>query len=156
VIAIRRDDPRSAAVAPLMALHLAASRAQTPAPNAHALGADGLADPAITFWTAWDRDMLAGFVALKQLDPDHGEVKSMRTAPTHLRRGVARALLGHVLAEARARRYRRISLETGTAPGFAPANALYEAAGFVDGPVFGHYPPSPHNRFMTLALDTRP
>ena len=150
MIAIRRDDPLSPAVTELMALHLAASRAETPAENAHALDASGLADSAITFWTAWDGETLAGFVALKQLDPTHGEVKSMRTAPAALRRGVARQLLAEVIAEARARGYRRISLETGTAPSYAPANALYEAAGFQDGPVFGGYPPSPHNRVMTM------
>jgi len=154
VIAIRRDDPRAPAVAALMALHLQDARAETPAANAHALDASGLADPAITFWTAWDGDALAGFVALKRLGDHHGEVKSMRTAPTHLRRGVARALLAQVLAEARARGYARISLETGTAQSYRAANALYEAAGFADGPVFGGYPPSPHNRFMTLALDS--
>jgi putative acetyltransferase len=161
VITIRRDDPVSPAAAALIAHHLAEARAATPAGNAHAADGAGLADPAVTFWTAWDGDALAGMVALKQLDPQHGphlgprhgEVKSMRTHPDHLRRGVGRALLAHLLAVARARGYTRVSLETGTAPMFAAANRLYEAAGFVDGPVFGGYPPSPHNRFMTMALD---
>nr|WP_233130712.1 GNAT family N-acetyltransferase [Sphingomonas jeddahensis] len=95
---------------------------------------------------------MLGVAALRQLSPDHGEIKSMRTAPGNLRPGVARALLAHLLALARARGYTRVSLETGTAPMFAAANRLYEAAGFIDGPVFGGYPESPHNRFMTLAL----
>ena len=149
---VRRDDPCSPAVAPLMALHLAQARGSTPAENAHAMDGAALAEPSITFWTAWNGDALAGFVALKQLDATHGEVKSMRTHPDHLRRGVAATLLAHLLAEAKARGYTRLSLETGTAPMFGPANRLYEAHGFVDGPVFGGYPPSPHNRFMTLAL----
>lgn len=152
MICIRQDDPLSPAVAGLMAVHLAEARASTPAANAHALDARGLADPAITFWTAWDGGTLAGFVALKQLDAGHGEIKSMRTAASHLRRGVARMLLDHALGEARTRGFARISLETGTAATFLPANALYESHGFVDGPVFGGYPPSPHNRFLTLLL----
>lgn len=76
----------------------------------------------------------------------------MRTAPVALRRGVGRALLDHVIATARDRGYTRLSLETGTHPQFAPANRLYESAGFVDGPVFGGYPASPHNRFMVLEI----
>lgn len=86
------------------------------------------------------------------LDSGHGEIKSMRTAPGYLRQGVARALLDHALGEARRRGYLRVSLETGTHAQFGPANALYERAGFVDGPVFGGYPDSPHNRFMTMTI----
>jgi len=143
------DDP---AVQELLRFHVATAHAETPAENAHALDLDGLRDPAIGFVTAWDGETLLGMGALKQLDARHGEVKSMRTAPGQQRRGVARAILSHLIATARARRYTRVSLETGTAPFFAPANVLYEAFGFVDGPVFGGYPPSPHNRFMTLTL----
>ena len=149
---IRETDPTAPEVAELLALHVAFGRAHTPAENAHVLDSGGLTAPGITFWTAWDDGALAGFVALNELDPAHGELKSMRTAPDHLRRGVARALLHHVIAIAHARGYSRLSLETGTPPPFAPANALYEATGFVDGPVFGGYPASPHNRFMTLDL----
>ncbi|WP_368039905.1 GNAT family N-acetyltransferase [Sphingomonas bacterium] len=90
--------------------------------------------------------------ALKDLGGGEGEVKSMRTAPGQLRRGIGRAMLARIVETARARGYRRLNLETGTSPSFAAANALYEQAGFVDGPVFGGYPPSPHNRFMTLSL----
>lgn len=139
-----------AQVQALLAEHVRFGRAHSPADNAHVLEASGLGAPGITFWSAWDGEALAGFVALKELGPDHGEVKSMRTAPTHLRRGVARALLEHLVAVARARGYRKLSLETGTAPAFDAANRLYEAAGFSDGPVFGGYPASPHNRFMTM------
>lgn len=143
------DDPQ---VQALLAVHVAFGRAGRPAENAHVLPAGALASPAISFWSAWEGNALAGFVALKELAPDHGELKSMRTAAAFLRRGVARALLEHALATARARGYRRVSLETGTTPPFDPANRLYEAAGFVDAPVFGGYPESPLNRFMTLTL----
>ena len=152
MIEIRRDDPASPALAALLALHVAGARAHTPPENAHVLDAGGLADPAITFWSAWLDGDLAGMAALRELAPDHGELKSMRTAPAALRRGVARALLAHVVAQARSRGYARLSLETGTAPAFDAANRLYEATDFVDCPVFADYPVSTHNRFMTLDL----
>lgn len=136
----------------LLAVHVAFGRSHTPAENAHVLPADGLAVSAITFWSAWEGGALAGFAALKELAGHHGELKSMRTAPAFLRRGVAKLLLDRVIAVARARGYTQLSLETGTAAAFAPANRLYEAAGFVDCAAFGGYPASPHNRFMTLAL----
>jgi putative acetyltransferase len=139
-------------VAELLRLHRAEALGSTPRENAHALDLGGLSGPGIRFFTAWDGDRLLGMAALKALEPGHAEVKSMRTAPHALRRGVARALLAQVIAEARAAGCTRVSLETGTAPMFDAANRLYEAAGFVDGPVFGGYPPSAHNRFMTMAL----
>lgn len=136
----------------LLSRHRAESLGSTPRENAHALDLAGLRAPGVSFWTAWDGEALLGMAALRELAPDHAEVKSMRTAPTALRRGVGRALLDHLISTARARGYARLSLETGTAPMFAAANALYEKAGFGDGAAFGGYPASPHNRFMTLAL----
>lgn len=136
----------------LIRYHRDEARATTPSCNAHSLDSHALADPSVSFFAAWDGDTLLGIGAIKQLDAGHAELKSMRTAPDQLRRGVARAMLAHLIALARQRGYARISLETGTAPMFTPANAMYEAAGFVDCPPFGGYPASPHNRFMTLAL----
>ena len=143
------DEPQ---VHDLLAEHMASMHSDTPRENAHALDADGLRDPAVTFYTAWGHDDLLGIAALKELSSAHGEIKSMRTATDHLRKGVSRALLNQIVLTARDRGYTRLSLETGTAPSFAPANRLYETFGFADGPVFGGYPPSPHNRFMTLEL----
>jgi putative acetyltransferase len=122
------------------------------AEHAFALDASGLSAPSVTFWTAWHDGTLAGFGALKQLDDGHGEVKSMRAAPAARGMGVGRAMLGHIVAEARRRSYHRLSLETGTAPLHAPAIALYRSAGFVSCDAFADYPPSPHNQFMTLDL----
>ena len=136
----------------LLVFHRDESHASTPAANAHALDLGGLRAPAISFWTAWEGETLLGMAALRELTRDHGDIKSMRTAPAALRRGVGRRLLDHLIAEARARGYARLSLETGTAAMFDPANRLYEAAGFVDCVAFGGYPASPHNRFMTLTL----
>lgn len=149
---IAHDDPTHPDVAALIAFHTGESRASTPQENAHALDAAALVDPAITFFTARDGGTLLGMAALRELAPDHAELKSMRTASAALRRGVGRALLDHLIAIARARGYARLSLETGTAPMFDAANRLYERAGFVDGEPFGGYPPSAHNRFMTMVL----
>ena len=152
MIEIREDDPTGGDVADLMARHIREARATAPPENRHVMEPAALADPRIVFWTARIDGAVAGMVALKELSPDHGEIKSMRTAPEHLRKGVGRALLEHALAVARARGFARVSLETGTHPHFDAANVLYERVGFVDGPVFGGYPESEHNRFMTLSL----
>lgn len=148
---IRQDDPAAPHVADLLAHHLAELRGHM-AEFAFALDATGLSAPAVTFWTAWREDTLVGFVALKQLDLHHGEVKSMRAAPAARRTGVGRALIYHVVAEARARGYHRLSLETGTADLHAPAVALYRSAGFIDTGPFADYRSSPHNQFLTLDL----
>lgn len=151
-IDLREDDPRAAHVAALLAFHRIDALGDTPPAFRHSLGPEDLAQPGIVFWTAWRGDALAGICALKDLGDGSGELKSMRTAPGHLRHGVGRTMLGRVIETARARGHRRLLLETGTAPAFAPANALYESAGFTDCAAFGGYPASPHNRFMTLAL----
>ena len=148
---IRPDDPAAPHVAALLAHHLAELRSVM-ATHAFALDATGLSTPNVSFWTAWNDDDLAGFVALKQLDARHGELKSMRAAPAARRTGVGRALLGHVISVARDRGYIRLSLETGTAPLHAPAVALYRSAGFSSCDAFANYAASPHNQFLALAL----
>ena len=140
------------AVIALLGAHLAALAKLSPAESMHALDLGRLKSPDVTFWTAWDGDTVAGCAALKQLDARHAELKSMRTATTHLRRGVASQLLEVVLSAARARGYRSVSLETGTAPEFAPAHALYRRAGFRDCAPFADYVDDPHSTFMTLDL----
>nr|WP_249807038.1 GNAT family N-acetyltransferase [Bradyrhizobium sp. 1] len=120
--------------------------------HAQALDASGLSAAAVTFWTVWKSDALVGFGALKQLDDTHGEVKSMRAAPAARGTGAGRAILHHIIAEARKRGYVRLSLETGTAPLHAPAVSLYHSAGFVPCEPFADYRASPHNQFMSLDL----
>jgi putative acetyltransferase len=110
----------------------------------------------MTFWTAWDGAGLLGCGALKALDPSHGEIKSMHTAAQHRGRGVAAGLVAHMVAEARSRRYRRLSLETGAMDAFAPARALYARCGFVGCGPFGDYRPDPNSVFMTLELAAEP
>jgi putative acetyltransferase len=148
---IRQDDPTAPYVADLLAFHLAELR-EGMGVHAFALDASGLSAADVTFWTAWDGDVLRGFAALKQLDDGHGEVKSMRAAPAARGTGVGRALLTHIVAEAGRRGYRRLSLETGTAALHAPAVSLYRSAGFTSCEAFADYPPSPHNQFFRLDL----
>jgi putative acetyltransferase len=119
----------------------------------HALNIDGLLDPAIAFFSYRERGELLAVGALKQLEPDHAEIKSMHTAQAARGRGIARAMLGHLIDLARERGCIRVSLETGAIPAFAPARALYASAGFVECGPFGGYKPSPFNIFMTLMLN---
>jgi putative acetyltransferase len=151
VFTIRQDDPTAPYVADLLAFHLADMRGTNPE-FAFALDSSGLSALNVSFWTAWNGPELAGFAALKQLDPAHGEVKSMRAAPAARRSGVGRALLQHLIGVAKARGYTRLSLETGTEARFSPAISLYQSAGFVPCAAFADYQPSPHNQFFALEL----
>jgi putative acetyltransferase len=108
--------------------------------------------PDISVYTAWRDDKLLGMAALKQLDDATGEIKSMRTDPAHLRERIAKALLDHILGVARARGYRRLSLETGSGEAFEPALALYRKNGFVNGEAFGGYEATPFNQLLHLDL----
>jgi len=149
---IREDDLGGEAVRSLLRLHLQGMHASSPPGAAFALDLTGLKAPRVTVWTAWLGETLVGIAALKDLGELSGELKSMRTHPDFLRRGVAAALLGHIIAVARARGMRRLSLETGSGPAFEPALALYRRNGFVDGQPFGEYRPSEFNQFLHLAL----
>lgn len=143
------DDPR---VVDLLRFHLVNLHTLSPAGHVFALDLSGLKRPDIAFFTAWEGEDLLGCGALRELGPAQGELKSMRTAPGHLRKGVAAALLRHMLGEAGARGYRRVSLETGTGPAFDPAIALYTRFGFVKGAAFGDYAASAFNQFFHLDL----
>lgn len=149
---IVRDDATGPEITALIALHVAAAHAGTPLQHAYALGVEALRSPGITLWSLWEGQALLGCVALKDLGDGMGEVKSMRTDPAHLRRGIAARLLAHLIDEARRRGWHRLNLETGTVPSFDPAHALYRRFGFVDCGPYADYVESEHNCFMTLAL----
>jgi len=151
VIAI--DDPRREDVRALLERHLAFANTHSPPEDVHALNVDGLGDPAVTFFSLRARGELRGVGALKKLDDDHVELKSMHTAEAARRQGVGRAMLQHLLGEARARGFRRVSLETGSMAAFIPARALYASAGFTVCEPFGEYTRSPNSACMTLLLD---
>lgn len=149
---IRQDDLRHPAIAALLDEHLADMALHSPPESIHALDLDALRAPGLSFWSAWDGEALLGCGALKALDASHGEIKSMRTAMAQRRRGVAAALLAHIMDEARRRGYARLSLETGTADAFAPARLLYARHGFRECAPFADYVEDPFSVFMTRAL----
>lgn len=151
-IRIEVDDPAAPDVRALLEEHLRSMHQLSPPESVHALDVESLKRPDVTFWTVRDGVRLLGCGALKQLDPSHGEIKSMRTPAANRRQGAGRAVLEHVIAVARERGYRRLSLETGTNEAFVPAQTLYRSFGFEPCEPFGDYRPDPHSAFMTLRL----
>jgi putative acetyltransferase len=150
---IRLDDLTGHEIAAFLEDHLRDMRAASPPESKHALALDALRHPGISFWTAWDDSRLIGCCALKQLDATHAEVKSMRVSAAVRRQGIGAALVQHLIAEARTRGYRRLSLETGAMAFFEPARKLYRSFGFIPCGPFGNYREDPNSVFMTLTLD---
>ncbi|GHJ36585.1 GNAT family N-acetyltransferase [Streptomyces sp. TS71-3] len=146
------DDLSGDDIAAFLAAHVSEMKTLSPLESKHALDLDGLRRPEITFWSVRDGGALVGCGALKELDGDHAELKSMRTDPVRKRSGIASWLLAHIVAEAGRRGYRRLSLETGSAEFFAPARALYAKFGFAYCPPFGEYRDDPHSVYMSRLL----
>jgi putative acetyltransferase len=152
-IEIRIDDLSGPEITGLLAVHLQSLAKITPEESRHALNLDGLRQPDVTFWSVWLDTELAGCGALKELDTTHGEVKSMRTAKAHLRKGIAAAVLQHIIGKAERRGYRRLSLETGASEEFfKPAHHLYQKFGFRRCGPFADYVKDPNSVFMTMVL----
>ena len=145
-------DPR---VIELIARHVTCARAETGRGSAHALDPAALREPGLAFWSAWSdghHSTLVAVGALKELTPDHGEVKSMYVAESVRGRGYGGAMLRHIIQAARSRGMSRLSLETGSWPYFSSARALYARHGFTPCEPFGDYRPDPNSVFMTLEL----
>lgn len=149
---IRQDDLSGEPIRALLRLHLEGMRASSPPGTVFALDLSGLTAPGVTVWSAWSGEAVAGIGALKDLGGKAGELKSMRTHPDFLRRGVGGAILDHIIGVARRRGLERLSLETGSGPAFEPALALYRRRGFRDGEAFGGYEPSAFNQFLHFEL----
>lgn len=149
---IEADDLSRPAVLALLEEHLASMHALSPPESVHALDVSKLKGVGISFWSVWEDQALVGCGALKELDHTHGEVKSMRTPSALRRKGAGRLILQHIVAVARARGYRRLSLETGSASAFEPARRLYQSFGFETCGPFGDYAEDPNSLFMTLSL----
>jgi putative acetyltransferase len=151
-LTFRLDDLSGEPTRALIARHLAGMRANSPPESIHALDIEKLRAPDVTFWSVWVGEEIGGCGALKRLDTRRGELKSMRVADAFLGRGVGRALLDHLIAEARARGIESLWLETGSVPAFVPALKLYESAGFVRCGPFDGYTDDPFSVFMTRAI----
>jgi putative acetyltransferase len=151
-IKIRLDDLTGQATQTLIRRHLAGMHDTSPPESVHAFDVDKLRDPAVTFWSAWIGDNIAGCGALKSLDASHGEIKSMRVVDAFLGQGVGRAVLSHIMLEATIRGLKRLSLETGSGAAFEPALKLYQSVGFETCPPFGAYVLDPFSVFMTREI----
>lgn len=149
---IKEDDLSGTEIRALLESHFAHMLANSPKDSCHFLDFNGLKGPDVTLWSVWNGDTLAGCGALRELDSDHGEIKSMRTHANHLRKGAAATMLDHILKTARDRGYARLSLETGSGEAFEAAAALYRRYGFTPCPPFADYREDPFSRFMTLAI----
>lgn len=149
---IQQDTLTDGQIEQLITAHLEEMKKQSPPESIHALPLAELKKKGVTVWSVRDGEELLGCGALKELSSDHGEIKSMRTAAHHMRKGVGRYMLNHLLQEAKRRGYSRISLETGAMSFFEPARKLYESVGFDSCPPFGSYEEDPNSLFMTKEL----
>jgi putative acetyltransferase len=149
---IIEDDLTGPEIRALLETHFAGMLANSPKDSCHFLDFEGLKGPGVTFWSVWADDSLMGCGALREIDPVHGEIKSMRTHEDHLRKGAAAAMLEHIIATAKVRGYQRLSLETGSGPAFDAAHGLYLCYGFTYCEPFADYVEDPFSRFMTLEL----
>lgn len=146
------DDLSAPEVVALLELHLTDMRRISPECSVHALSLERLREPEVTFYTVWDGEALAAFGALKEVEPGHAEIKSMRAAPTYRGKGAGRAVLEHIIAEAKARGYARLSLETGRTEDYVPARGLYVAYGFKPCAAFADYVLDDFSMCMSRAL----
>lgn len=149
---ILEDDLTGDEVVALLEQHLAEMASHTPAESVHAMPVARLAGPDVTFWSVWSDGRIAGCGALKEIDPQHAEIKSMRVADDFRRQGVGEVVLRHLLTAAKDRGFERVSLETGSNPPFDPARALYARHGFTPCEPFADYVLDPWSVFMTLEL----
>ncbi len=149
---IRIGELRNKDVITLLQKHHEDMLSHSPIESVHALDLKALEAPEITFWSLWLDNTLAGVVALKEIDIEHGEIKSMRTSTEHLRKGVAGKLLSHIINQANIRSYKKLSLETGTMDAFLPAQKLYQQFGFKECEPFGNYKEDPYSIFMTKSI----
>lgn len=149
---IKVDNLSGSEIAKFLEEHIKEMKSVSPPESKHALDLDGLKKPEITFWTVWNEERLIGCGAIKELDAEHAEIKSMRTTASCRGKGIASMLLQHILDESRVRGYRRISLETGSMPFFEPARNLYAKYGFENCAPFSTYKEDPNSIFMTKTL----
>lgn len=152
MLKIIEDGLDSQQVLAMLRFHFDTNMAVTPPGSAHVFDVSRLKQSDVFFWTAWNDETLMGTGALKLMDANHGEIKSMHTLQTARRSGVGAAMLRHIMEQAKAKGLKRLSLETGSFEFFAPARALYARHGFDECPPFEDYKPDPHSTFMTREI----
>ncbi len=150
---IRVGDLKNKNIISLLEEHHKDMLRHSPIESIHALDLTALQAPKITFWSLWIDNELAGIGALKEINAEHGEIKSMRTSTNFLRKGIAKKLLIHIIEQANLRSYKRLSLETGTKDVFLPAQQLYRQFGFSECAPFDNYKEDPYSMFMTKILN---
>jgi putative acetyltransferase len=150
---IIEDDLQGPEVADLLAFHLAEMHALSPPCKVHAMPVERLRQPDVTFYSAWDGEMLAAVGALREIDAGRGELKSMRATPAYRGKGAGEAILLHLVAEAQRRGYTWLGLETGRPDAYLPAQSLYRKHGFTECADFGDYIGDEFSMCMSRALD---
>lgn len=151
-IAIANESPLAADLALIFERHVKDMHADTPPESIHMMPREALVSPRITFFVLRLGGVPVAMGALKRLDHQHGELKSMHVLSEHRGRGLSRQMLDHMIARARELGLERLSLETGAQSSFAAARGLYARAGFVECRPFGNYRMDPNSTYMTLLL----
>ena len=149
---IVKDDLQGPEIENLLATHLNNAAKHSPPESIHALDLDSIRNSEITFWSAWENKDLLACGALNEVEPGHGELKSMHTYDHHRGKGIASHIIAHLISEAKNRGYNRLSLETGSMDAYLPARRLYAKHGFVECEPFADYKLDPHSTFMTSRI----
>ncbi len=136
----------------LLKKHFIELRSVSPAGSTHVLDIDGLKDPSIKFWSLWENNKLIGCGALKFLEKDHGEFKSIRVADEFRKKGIGERIINHLIKEAKKLEISKLSIETGAGEFFAPARKLFNKFGFKKSEPFAHYKVDPNSCYFTLDL----
>ena len=136
----------------LLKKHFIELRSVSPAGSTHVLDIDGLKDPSIKFWSLWENNKLIGCGALKFLEKDHGEFKSIRVADKFRKKGIGERIINHLIEEAKKLEISKLSIETGAGEFFAPARKLFNKFGFKKSEPFAHYKVDPNSCYFTLDL----
>ena len=136
----------------LLKKHFVELRSVSPAGSTHVLDIDGLKDPSIKFWSLWENNKLIGCGALKFLEKDHGEFKSIRVADEFRKKGIGERIINHLIDEAKKLEISKLSIETGAGEFFAPARKLFNKFGFKKSEPFAHYKVDPNSCYFTLDL----
>ena len=136
----------------LLKKHFIELRSVSPTGSTHVLDIDGLKDPSIKFWSLWENNKLIGCGALKFLEKNHGEFKSIRVADEFRKKGIGERIIEHLIGEAKKLEISKLSIETGAGEFFLPARSLFSKFGFKLCPPFAHYKEDPHSCYYTLNL----